>query len=40
VGLNYWVAPTVVLKADYQDQSAPTGKDEFDGLNLGVGWSF
>jgi len=40
VGLNYWVAPTVVLKADYQDQNAPTGKDEFDGLNLGVGWSF
>jgi len=40
VGLNYWLTPTVVLKADYQNQDVPTGKDEFDGLNLGVGWSF
>ncbi len=40
IGVNYWLAPTVVLKADYQTQEAPAGKDEFNGLNLGVGWSF
>ncbi|MEH6357675.1 MAG: porin [Pseudomonadales bacterium] len=40
LGVNYWLTPTVVLKADYQDQDAPTGKTELDGLNLGVGWSF
>ncbi|EGG99993.1 hypothetical protein imdm_260 [gamma proteobacterium IMCC2047] len=40
IGLNYWLTPTVVLKADYQDQDAPAGKKELDGLNLGVGWSF
>lgn len=40
VGVNYWLTPTVVFKADYQDQDAPTGKTELDGLNLGVGWSF
>jgi len=40
VGLNYWLTPTVVLKADYQDQDAPTTFTERDGLNLGVGWSF
>lgn len=40
VGLNYWLTPNVVLKADYQDQDAPTGFTERDGLNLGVGWSF
>lgn len=40
LGVNYWLTPTVVLKADYQDQDVPTGKTELDGLNLGVGWSF
>jgi len=40
VGVNYWLTPTVVLKADYQDQDVPAGADEFDGVNLGVGWSF
>jgi len=39
-GVNYWLTPTVVLKADYQNQDVPTGKTELDGLNLGVGWSF
>jgi hypothetical protein len=39
-GVNYWLTPTVVFKADYQNQNAPTGKTELDGLNLGVGWSF
>lgn len=39
-GANYWVTETVVAKVDYQIQSAPSGNDEFDGLSLGVGWSF
>ncbi|MYM63249.1 porin [Pseudomaricurvus sp. HS19] len=37
-GINYWIHPQVVLKADYTDT---VGKnDEGDALNLGVGWSF
>lgn len=40
IGLNYWLTESVVLKVDYQDQDAPTGTSEHDGLNLGVGWSF
>jgi hypothetical protein len=40
IGLSYWLAPTVVLKADYQIQDAPSDKNEYDGINLGVGWSF
>ncbi len=40
VGVNYWPHPDVVLKADYQIQDAPSGKDEFDGFNLGVGYQF
>lgn len=39
-GVNYWPHPDVVLKADYQTQDAPSGKDEFDGFNLGVGYQF
>ncbi len=37
VGLNYWLNPNVVLKADYSDFSTDVGNDTF---NLGVGWSF
>lgn len=37
VGFNYWLAPTVVLKADYSDVSSDFGNDSF---NLGVGWSY
>lgn len=40
VGVNYWPHPDVVVKLDYQNQSAPAGKDEFDGFNLGVGYQF
>ena len=40
VGLNYWLEERVVLKLDYQRQDAPAGKDQLDGLNLGVGLSF
>ncbi len=39
-GLNYWLEETVVFKLDYQVQDAPNGKDEYEGFNLGVGWSF
>ncbi|VAW75437.1 FIG01060344: hypothetical protein [hydrothermal vent metagenome] len=39
-GVNYWPHPDVVLKADYQIQDAPSGKNEFDGFNLGVGYQF
>ncbi|MCF7982622.1 MAG: porin [Pseudomonadales bacterium] len=40
LGLNYWLTPHVVFKLDYQDQDAPNGKTELDGVNLGLGWSF
>jgi len=40
VGLNYWPDPNVVIKLDYQQQSAPTGKDAYDGVNIGVGYQF
>lgn len=36
-GINYWLIPEVVLKADYQWQSG-AGAD--DGFNLGVGYQF
>ena len=37
-GINYWLAPQVVLKADYTDTVGDG--DEGDAFNLGVGWSF
>jgi hypothetical protein len=40
VGINYWPHPQIVLKFDYQDQDAPTGKDGFDGYNVGIGYQF
>lgn len=40
IGVNYWPHEDVVVKFDYQDQSVPVGKDEFDGFNLGVGYQF
>ncbi len=40
IGINYWLEEGVVLKLDYQRQDAPEGKDQLDGLNLGVGLSF
>ncbi len=39
-GVNYWLDEGVVLKADYQSQNAPKGKNEFSGINLGVGYQF
>jgi len=40
LGVNYWLHPDVVLKADYQNQAGPSGKARFDGFNLGVGYQF
>lgn len=40
LGINYWLEETVVFKFDYMKQEAPDGKSEYDGFNLGVGWSF
>lgn len=37
-GINYWLNPNVVLKADYTDTVGEG--DEGDAFNLGVGWSF
>lgn len=40
VGVNFWPHPDVVIKADYQEQDAPDGSNEFDGFNLGIGYQF
>ncbi|MDH5445434.1 MAG: porin [Gammaproteobacteria bacterium] len=40
VGFNYWPHPDVVIKADYQTQDAPKGKNEYEGFNLGLGYQF
>ena len=39
-GVNYWPHRDVVVKLDYQDQDAPTGSSELDGLNVGIGYQF
>lgn len=38
VGVNYWLKPQVVLKADIQSTNQPGGQG--DGFNLGMGLSF
>ena len=44
VGANYWLHPTVVLKADFVDRKfdddALADTNDFDGYNIGIGWSF
>ena len=37
-GVNYWLHPNVVLKADYTDTVGDG--DEGDAFNLGVGWQY
>lgn len=37
-GVNYWIAPNVVLKGDVQSSNAANG--DSDGFNLGLGFSF
>ncbi|TKB56585.1 porin [Ferrimonas aestuarii] len=39
VGVNYWIHPQVVFKADYQWAEKTDGSDN-NGFNLGVGYSF
>ena len=39
LGINYWLHPNVVFKFDYQNQDAP-GESGYDGINMGVGYSF
>lgn len=40
IGFNYWLNEHVVLKADYRHDNNEGDSEEFDGFNLGVGWSF
>ena len=40
IGVNYWPMKNIVIKADYQDQDSPAGENEFDGINLGMGFKF
>lgn len=40
LGLNFWPHPDLVVKLDYQNQHAPAGSDEYDGINLGLGYLF
>jgi predicted porin len=39
-GINYWLTPRVVLKADITEQQDVTKSKSLDSFNLGVGWSF
>ena len=40
-GINWWIHPQVVFKADYQAQEVGSGiSKELDGFNLGFGYSF
>jgi hypothetical protein len=39
-GVNYWPHPDVVVKLDHQNQQSPSGQDEYDGFNLGLGYQF
>ncbi|WP_028114053.1 MULTISPECIES: porin [Ferrimonas] len=39
IGVNYWIHPQVVFKADYQWQDNDNDKNQ-NGFNLGVGYSF
>lgn len=39
-GVNWWPHRDVVIKVDYQDQSAPSNQTERDGFNVGLGYQF
>jgi Gram-negative porin len=39
-GVNYWLHPNVVLKADVTDYVNESSGEDKDSFNLGVGWSF
>ncbi|MBL6791052.1 MAG: hypothetical protein ISQ46_03335 [Methylophilaceae bacterium] len=40
IGINWWLHKDVVVKLDYQNQSAPSSMAELDGINAGLGYSF
>ena len=40
IGVNFWPHHDVVVKLDYQNQRSPSGVDEYDGFNLGLGYQF
>ena len=40
LGVNFWPHANVVVKLDFQIQQAPDGQDEYDGINLGLGYQF
>ena len=40
IGVNWWLHEDVVVKFDYQDQSAPDSSKELDGFNVGIGYEF
>ena len=41
IGVNWWIDPQVVFKADIQMQSTGSGiSTEMNGLNVGMGYAF
>ncbi len=40
IGVNYWPHEDVVVKMDFQTQTAPAGKSAYNGINLGIGYMF
>ena len=39
-GVNFYLTPNFVIKADYQISDDTSGSDRDDLFNLGVGWMF
>jgi len=40
IGINWWLHKDVVVKLDYQNQSAASSLAELDGINAGIGYAF
>ena len=40
LGVNFYLTPDFVLKADYQFRDDDSGEDPGDLFNFGVGWQF
>jgi len=40
IGINWWLHKDVVVKLDYQNQSAASSFAELDGINAGIGYAF
>jgi hypothetical protein len=39
-GVNFYLTPNFVIKADYQLRDDASGNDLDDLFNVGIGWSF